>query len=148
MLYCSVFRNSSKSSRRRIISTLAFRRPKDFQIILSLGEPSCSRVSSYPSFCNRNRVSSTCKRFFTPNNLKNDGEQDPPTNIWKQLQSPPNILTLARMGSTPLLSYWIVSESYTYAIWGCVLAAVSDFMDGFLAKRFGWATTIGKNKQF
>jgi cardiolipin synthase len=47
------------------------------------------------------------------------------------------------MASTPLIAYWVVSENYTFAIWGCVLAAISDGLDGFLAKQFGWSTVVG-----
>jgi cardiolipin synthase len=47
------------------------------------------------------------------------------------------------MASTPILAYWVVSEQYWWAIGGCTLAAISDYLDGYLAKRYGWPTVLG-----
>jgi len=47
------------------------------------------------------------------------------------------------MASTPILCYWIVQEQYTMAIYGCVLAAISDGLDGYLAKHYGGSTVLG-----
>mmetsp|Transcript_134776 Transcript_134776/g.200559 ORF Transcript_134776/g.200559 Transcript_134776/m.200559 type:complete len:263 (-) Transcript_134776:229-1017(-) len=73
---------------------------------------------------------------------KDEDEQEAPT-IWAQLQSPPNLITLARIASTPLLAYWVISEEYELAMFGVVIAAISDSADGYLAKRYGWSTTVG-----
>eukprot|EP00980_Cylindrotheca_fusiformis_P007471 scaffold1547_cov112-Cylindrotheca_fusiformis.AAC.1 len=54
------------------------------------------------------------------------------SGIWQQLKSPPNLITLARLASTPLLAYWIISEQHTLAIWGCAAAGLSDAVDGWL----------------
>lgn len=64
-------------------------------------------------------------------------------SVWQQLQSIPNMITLTRMVSTPFLCYWIVCEDYTLAMYGCVLAALSDGLDGYLAKHHGGATVLG-----
>lgn len=64
-------------------------------------------------------------------------------SVWQQLKSPPNIITLTRMASTPILSYWIVTEHYTLAIWGCTFAAISDALDGYIAKKYNMGTTVG-----
>lgn len=83
-------------------------------------------------------------RFFSTGGSRHHNQrEDPSSSIWTQLQSPPNILTLTRMASTPILAYWIVSENYNLAIYGCGLAAVSDFLDGYLAKHYGWSTVVG-----
>jgi phosphatidylglycerophosphate synthase len=47
------------------------------------------------------------------------------------------------MASTPILSYWIVTEHYTLAIWGCTFAAISDALDGYIAKKYNMGTTVG-----
>jgi cardiolipin synthase len=86
------------------------------------------------------------RRFSSEDNKRNEEKEDdssPTPTIWKQLQSPPNIITLTRMASTPLLAYWVVSGNYTLAICGCTLAGISDYMDGYLAKRYGWSTVVG-----
>jgi cardiolipin synthase (CMP-forming) len=47
------------------------------------------------------------------------------------------------MVSTPILAYCVVTEQHWWAIGGCTLAAISDYLDGYLAKRYGWSTVLG-----
>jgi hypothetical protein len=62
----------------------------------------------------------------------------------EQLQSIPNQITMARIASTPLLSYWIITDATWPAILGCSLAAASDALDGYLARRYShMSTTLG-----
>lgn len=65
-------------------------------------------------------------------------------NWAQQLKSPPNIITSLRILSTPYLSFLIVSEQYDAALGGCLIAGLSDFMDGFLARRYNMKTVLGK----
>ncbi|KAL7556852.1 hypothetical protein ACA910_016324 [Epithemia clementina (nom. ined.)] len=62
---------------------------------------------------------------------------------WQQLQSIPNWISMARICATPVLSYWIVTDQPTYAVVGCTIAAISDFLDGWLAKRWNMETVLG-----
>lgn len=61
----------------------------------------------------------------------------------EQLQSPPNIITTLRILSTPYLSYLIVTEQYELALYGGFLAATSDCLDGFIARRYNMQTVLG-----
>ena len=70
-------------------------------------------------------------------------EESPSQHVWNQLQSPPNIITLSRIASTPILSYWICSEQYQLALGGVIVASISDWLDGYLAKHHGMATVVG-----
>jgi len=84
------------------------------------------------------------RRFSSKNNDDmNKLKSETHTSVWQQLQSPPNIITLTRMASTPVLAYWITSEQYVWAVLGCALAGLSDRLDGFLAKKYNWGTTVG-----
>lgn len=60
-----------------------------------------------------------------------------------QLRSIPNMITLARIFSTPCLSYLIVTNQYTYALAGCTMAAFSDYLDGYIAKNYNATTVLG-----
>lgn len=93
-------------------------------------------------FCNPNKVS---MRFVSSKvDPKKDAKsEDTSQTLWQQVCSPPNVITITRMASTPLLAYWIVSEQYLFAVGGCALAAFSDYLDGYLAKRYGWTTVLG-----
>lgn len=65
-------------------------------------------------------------------------------HIWlQQLKSPPNLITLSRILSTPVLSYFIITQHYDWALYGCAAAGFSDFLDGFLAKRYQMNTVLG-----
>jgi cardiolipin synthase (CMP-forming) len=66
----------------------------------------------------------------------------PPT-VWEQVQSVPNIITLTRLASTPVLCYWIIQGDYYLATCGFVAAALSDGLDGYLAKYHGGGTVLG-----
>lgn len=64
-------------------------------------------------------------------------------NWFRQLQSPPNVITLSRIACTPLLSYWIITNQHEAALAGCFLAGLSDGLDGYLAKHHNMATVLG-----
>ena len=66
-----------------------------------------------------------------------------PQTITEQLKSTPNIITLSRLASTPILCYWIIQDNFTFAIFGCVLAGLSDGIDGYVAKYHGGSTVLG-----
>lgn len=55
----------------------------------------------------------------------------------------PNLITLARIVSVPLVVWLILSGQTALAFGIFLLAGISDGIDGFLAKRFGWQTELG-----
>jgi cardiolipin synthase len=61
----------------------------------------------------------------------------------EQLQSIPNLITLGRIASTPVLSYLIVTQQHSAALVGCLLAGFSDVLDGYLAKKYNMSTVLG-----
>ncbi|MBL4692672.1 MAG: CDP-alcohol phosphatidyltransferase family protein [Magnetovibrio sp.] len=56
----------------------------------------------------------------------------------------PNIITLLRLAAVPLTIWLIMENMLLYAFWLFVAAGVSDALDGFIAKRFGMETELGK----
>jgi CDP-alcohol phosphatidyltransferase len=55
----------------------------------------------------------------------------------QQLQAIPNIITVSRILLIPFLCYWIVvTQQIPLAVMGCVYAAVSDVLDGCIARTF------------
>lgn len=63
--------------------------------------------------------------------------------ILSQLGSTPNLITLARILSTPAIGYLIIIDAYPYALAGCMLAAASDGLDGYIAKKYNKHTVLG-----
>lgn len=55
----------------------------------------------------------------------------------------PNILTLFRMLSVGPIVYWLLTGSYMAAFVLAVFAGISDLLDGYLARKYGWMTHFG-----
>ncbi len=55
----------------------------------------------------------------------------------------PNLITLGRILLVPVVVWAIASNAMWVAFVLFLVAGVSDGVDGFLAKRFGWATELG-----
>jgi len=56
----------------------------------------------------------------------------------------PNLITLARILLVPVVVWAIASNQMLFAFLLFAAAGVSDAVDGFLAKRFGMATELGR----
>lgn len=63
--------------------------------------------------------------------------------IWSQSKSIPNLITLTRIASTPIICYLIVEEKYAYAMYGCIIAGFTDWLDGFIARKYDMKTNLG-----
>jgi cardiolipin synthase len=55
----------------------------------------------------------------------------------------PNVITIARVLSVPLIIWLIVTGRYELAFWTFIAAGVSDGVDGFVAKHFHQTTELG-----
>ena len=55
----------------------------------------------------------------------------------------PNIITVGRIFSVPVMVWLIVTDNLSYAFGLFVIAGFSDALDGFLARRFHWQTELG-----
>ncbi len=56
----------------------------------------------------------------------------------------PNIICFLRIALVWPVASALIEENYGLALGLFVLAAVSDGLDGYLAKRFGWTSQLGK----
>lgn len=55
----------------------------------------------------------------------------------------PNFITLGRVILVPIVFWLLLSGETQAAFFAFVVAGVSDAVDGFLAKRYGWTTELG-----
>ena len=83
---------------------------------------------------------SVCYGVLTPPIQKTERVRSVPVYLRLNL---PNLITMARLLSGPLVVWLLVNGAYVSAFWLFVVAALSDAVDGFLAKRFGLKTILG-----
>ncbi len=55
----------------------------------------------------------------------------------------PNFITLGRVILVPIVFWLLLSGQMQLAFFLFVIAGISDGVDGYLAKRFGWTTELG-----
>lgn len=55
----------------------------------------------------------------------------------------PNLITLGRLLLVPVIVYLIGQGAFAASFWVFVAAGISDGIDGFIAKRFGYTSTLG-----
>ena len=55
----------------------------------------------------------------------------------------PNLITIARMLAVLPLLWWLRQHEYRPALATALIAGLSDGVDGWLAKRYGWRTRLG-----
>jgi CDP-diacylglycerol--glycerol-3-phosphate 3-phosphatidyltransferase len=68
-------------------------------------------------------------------------------NLRTGLLNLPNLLTLARVAAVPVVLVLLLSDSRESGIWAAAIfgiAAVTDFVDGWLARKWGIVTVLGK----
>jgi cardiolipin synthase len=56
----------------------------------------------------------------------------------------PNLICLARIALIWPIAVALIGGNYDLALFLLTVAAVSDGLDGYLAKRFGWTSELGK----
>lgn len=64
-----------------------------------------------------------------------------------QILNLPNLLTMMRIAAIPLLAALLMSPSRTAGFWAAALfslASITDWLDGYLARRMGIVTIFGK----
>lgn len=64
-----------------------------------------------------------------------------------QIMNLPNILTMTRIAAIPLLAAFLMSPSRSAGFWAAVIfavASITDWLDGYLARRMGIVTIFGK----
>jgi len=59
------------------------------------------------------------------------------------LKELPNIISIGRIILVGPIVFCLIEENFTYAALLFAIAGISDGLDGFLAKRFGWISPLG-----
>jgi cardiolipin synthase len=62
------------------------------------------------------------------------------TTPWRHL---PNLISLLRIALVVPVAWMILQHRYDTALWLALIAGLSDALDGWLARRFGWRSRLG-----
>lgn len=57
--------------------------------------------------------------------------------------NPANLLTLLRLVLVPVFAVFLLEGRWTPAFFAFGVAALTDWLDGWLARRYGWLTALG-----
>jgi cardiolipin synthase len=68
----------------------------------------------------------------------------PPSSSWRDQLTVPNGITIGRIALIVAFGVLLVRSADGWAIAVLALAGVSDFLDGFLARRWGQTTELGR----
>lgn len=60
-----------------------------------------------------------------------------------QAKDIPNLLTMSRLAMIPPIIYLIATHAYQHALLLFFIAGFTDALDGFLAKKFKWQSSLG-----
>lgn len=65
--------------------------------------------------------------------------------IWEKvnLQHLPNLISILRLATVPVLVWLAASQMQMAFAWLILIAGLTDVLDGWLARRFGWTSAIG-----
>ncbi|MGZ5148093.1 MAG: CDP-alcohol phosphatidyltransferase family protein, partial [Burkholderiales bacterium] len=55
----------------------------------------------------------------------------------------PNVITLARIALVPMMAFYLLNERYSIALPTFAVVALTDFADGYIARRFHLASRLG-----
>ena len=65
-------------------------------------------------------------------------------NNMNKLRHIPNAITVTRLILVLPIAFFIVEEAYGLALVLFTISGLSDGLDGFLARRYGWVSTFGR----
>lgn len=66
-----------------------------------------------------------------------------PEKLSEDILTIPNVLTILRLASTPVLGYLVIIDEMPYALGLLALSGFTDVLDGWLARRYKSATVFG-----
>jgi cardiolipin synthase len=76
--------------------------------------------------------------------MKTSTESLPPEVVTSRVLTIPNALSLARLATVPVFVWLFVTDHTNAAVTLYAIAAWTDFFDGFLARRLGSVSELGK----
>lgn len=87
---------------------------------------------------------SNVKTLAEPTKLPTEKPAVPkPSDLVSQVYTIPNILTMTRIATTPFIGYFLATGQSTPAIVLFAYSCATDFVDGYIARRFNLKSVLG-----
>ncbi|KAI0318749.1 CDP-alcohol phosphatidyltransferase-domain-containing protein, partial [Amylostereum chailletii] len=90
-----------------------------------------------------NAYTHPCRRIHAQPPRQQSAEPGQKPSLRENVYTLPNLLTMSRIASCPVLGWAILSDKPALATGLLVYAGVSDWVDGFLARRFDMKSVLG-----
>jgi cardiolipin synthase len=65
-------------------------------------------------------------------------------SLGRQALMLPNLLSMLRLALVPVFLYLLLSEKYALAIFAIALGGLTDYLDGYFARKFNQVTRLGQ----
>jgi len=98
------------------------------------------------SHVRRQHVNNVLKQTFLRRfNSDTPKQPEKKTNQWIRPENLtiPNMITVSRIISSPILGWAIMNDQKELAFGGCIIFGFSDWLDGYLAKKLNQRTVLG-----
>jgi len=101
--------------------------------------------------CNVNKSSAILNQDEIVVNIKNKKNElnqktvikNSPKKKLSFLKHLPNVLCIGRILGSPLIGYFIVKHKMKHAYILYAISGISDFLDGYLARKYNWSSKLG-----
>lgn len=70
--------------------------------------------------------------------------QQPTLSMKEQFMTVPNLLSMLRLAFVPVFLYLLLNEKYFSAIAVLALASLTDYLDGYFARKYNQVTRLGQ----
>jgi cardiolipin synthase (CMP-forming) len=68
----------------------------------------------------------------------------PALSMKEQFMTVPNLLSMLRLAFVPVFLYLLLNEKYLWAIIVLALSSLTDYLDGYFARKFNQVTRLGQ----
>jgi cardiolipin synthase len=68
----------------------------------------------------------------------------PTLSMKEQFMTVPNLLSMLRLALVPVFLYLLLTEKYLSAIVVLALSSLTDYLDGYFARKFNQVTRLGQ----
>lgn len=135
---CRIYSSKNHKNASQILEQKNDKQDND-ELVTKNNKGTCTSIAKRSTQIEESKNDNGHTSYFNPS----DETKNQMNAMIVQAQSIPNIITITRILSTPLLCNLIITEKYQLAVAGCFIAGFSDWLDGYIAKNYNQQTVFG-----